>query len=196
MFYIPYLAILFPLVTILLYKFHLYLLNHKSSYSFNENGLLQRNKAKYLLISFLIFIIELIGVQGYFYLLSFPHYYKVNCYMPNKGIGDSSILLYDYDKKWCGPVKSYVRLSEVFTKFVGDAPIIGWIVYLVQEMPFLISVLALVFIILIYQNNGPDSKYNDYVRKKQRELGNTFRMYYDQVAKRDLLVSTLLKAVK
>ena len=116
--------------------------------------------------------------------------------MPNKGIGDSSILLYDYDKKWCGPVKSYVRLSEVFTEFVGDAPIIGWIVYLVQEMPFLISVLALVFIILIYQNNGPDSKYNDYVRKKQRELGNTFRMYYDQVAKRDLLVSTLLKAVK
>lgn len=196
MFYIPYLAILFPLVTILLYKFHLYLLNHKSSYSFNENGLLQRNKAKYLLISFLIFIIELIGIQGYFYLLSFPHYYKVNCYMPNEGKGDSSILLYDYDKKWCGPVKSYVRLSEVFTEFVEDAPIIGWIIYLVQEMPFLISVLALVFIILIYQNNGPDSKYNDFVRKKQRELGNTFRMYYDQVAKRDLLVSTLLKAVK
>ena len=75
LFYIPYLSILFPLVTILIYKFQFYILNHKGSYSFKENGLSKRNNTKYLLIIFIIFIIELICIQGYFYLLSFPHYY-------------------------------------------------------------------------------------------------------------------------
>ena len=196
MFYIPYLSILFPLVTIALYKFQFYLLNYKGSYSFKENGLIKRNNTKYLLILFLIYIIELIGIQGYFYLLSFPHYYKVNCYYPKDENGEFSVLLYDFDKNWCGPVKSYQRLSDIFTESVANAPFIGWIVYLVQEMPFLITVLALVFIILLYKSNNPDKLYYEYIKKKQRELDNTFRMYYDQVSKRDNLASMLLKVIK
>ena len=194
MFYIPYLAILFPLIALILYKFHYYLLNFKGSYAFRENGLLKRNNTKYLLIMFLVFIIELIGIQGYFYLLSYPHYYKVNCF--TKKNGDTSILLYDDKNSWCGPVKSYVRLSDIFTEYVLDAPFIGWIVSLVQEIPFLISVLALIFIVILYKNNSPDDKYNEYIRKKQRELDNTFRVYYDQISKRDTLAHMLLNVTK
>ena len=196
MFYIPYLSIIFPLVTISLYKFQFYLLNYKGSYSFKENGLIKRNNAKYLIIMFLIYIVELIGIQGYFYLLSFPHYYKVNCYYPKDKNGEFSVLLYDFDKKWCGPVKSYQRLSDIFTESIANVPLIGWIVYLVQEMPFFIIVLALVFIILIYKSDNPDKLYYEYIKKKQRELDNTFRIYYDQVSKRDTLASMLLKIVK
>ena len=194
MFYIPYLALIFPLITLALYKFHYYLLNFKGSYAFKENGLLKRNNTKYLLIMFLIFIIELIGIQGYFYLLSYPHYYKVNCYAPKNG--DESILLYDNNKEWCGPIKSYIRLSDIFTELVLDTPFIGWIVSLVQEMPFLISVLALVFIVIMYKSNNPDDKYNEYIRKKQRELDNTFRVYYDQVSQRDTLAHMLINVAK
>ena len=196
MFYLPYLSISFPLVTIALYKFQFYLLNYKGSYSFKENGLIKRNNAKYLIIMFLIYIIELIGIQGYFYLLSFPHYYKVNCYYPIDENGEFSVLLYDFDKNWCGPIRSYVRLSDIFTETVANTPFIGWIVYLVQEMPFLIIVLALAFIILIYKSDNPNKLYYEYIKKKQRELDNTFRIYYDQLSKRDNLAHMLLKVVK
>lgn len=194
MYFIPYLSLLFPLVTIALYKFQFYLLNHKKSYTFNENGLIKRNNTKYLLIIFLIFIIELIGTQGYFYLLSYPHYYKVKCYSPNEGAGEFSILL--YGKKWCGPVRSFVRVSDIFTNTVADAPLIGRAIYLLQEMPILIVILALVFIVIIYRKNNIDSRYNEYLKKKQRELDNTFRVYYEQISKRDMLTSMLLKVTK
>ena len=196
LFYIPYLSILFPLVTILIYKFQFYILNHKGSYSFKENGLSKRNNTKYLLIIFIIFIIELICIQGYFYLLSFPHYYKINCYVPNEDIEGNSILLYDYDKNWCGPVRSYIRLSDIFTQAVSEIPYFGRIIYIVQEMPFIIVLLALIFIAIIYKNNNPDNEYNEFMIKKNRELDKTFRIYYDQVSKRDSLASMLLKIVK
>ena len=196
MFYFPYLSLFFPLVAILIYKFQFYLLNHKGSFSFNENGVAKRNNTKYLLIIFIIFIIELIGIQGYFYLLSYPHYYKVNCYIPKEGVGGNSILLYDYDKKWCGPVKSYIRLSSIFTQSVEDMPFIGRIVYIVKEMPFLIVLLALIFIAIIYKDSNPDSKYNEYLIKRNRELDNNFRVYYEQISKRDNLANMLLKVVK
>ena len=77
-----------------------------------------------------------------------------------------------------------------------DTPFIGWIVSLVQEMPFLISVLALVFIVIMYKSNNPDDKYNEYIRKKQRELDNTFRVYYDQVSQRDTLAHMLINVAK
>ena len=196
MFYIPYLAIIFPFITIILYKFQYYLLNHKGSYSFEENGLFKRNNAKYLLFFFLLFIIELIGIQGYFYFLSFPHYYQVNCYIPNEGKGDNSILLYNYDKKWCGPIKSYVRLSDIFTELVKDTPVLGYFINFMEEIPFIISLLALILIIIIYKNNNPDMRYNEYIKKKKRDLDKSFRLYYEQVSNRDNLSNLLLKVVK
>ena len=196
MFYIPYLGLLFPLITILIYKFQFFLLNHQKSYTFNESGLIKRNNTKYLRIISLIFILGLIVIQGYLYLLSYPHYYKVNCYAPNKGVGDSSVLLYNYKKEWCGPVRSFVRVSDAFTNAVSDSPLLGGISYILQEMPFLIVILALVCIVLIYKNNYLDRRYNEYLKKKQKELDNTFRVYYGQISRRDLLTSMLLKVTK
>ena len=196
MFYIPYLGLLFPLITILIYKFQFYLLKHQKSYTFNESGLIKRNNTKYLRIISLIFILGLIVIQGYLYLLSYPHYYKVNCYAPNEGVGDSSVLLYNYKKEWCGPVRSFERVSDVFTNAVSDSPFLGEISSILQEMPFLIVILALVCIVLIYKNNYLDSRYNEYLKKKQKELDNTFRVYYGQISRRDLLTSMLLKVTK
>ena len=63
-------------------------------------------------------------------------------------------------------------------------------------MPFIIVLLALIFIAIIYKNNNPDNEYNEFMIKKNRELDKTFRIYYDQVSKRDSLASMLLKIVK
>ena len=196
LFYIPYMSLIFPVITILVYKFQFYLLKHKKSYRFNESGLIKRNNTKYLRIIFLIFIIGLIVIQGFLYLLSYPHYYKVNCFSPNEGAGTFSVLLYNYNKEWCGPVRSYVRVSDVFTEAISDSPFFGGISFCFREIPFIIVILALVFIVLIYKNNYLDSRYNEYLRKKQRELDNTFRVYYEQISKRDLLTSMLLKVTK
>ena len=108
----------------------------------------------------------------------------------------NSILLYDYDKNLCGPVRSYIRLSDIFTQAVSEIPYFGRIIYIVQEMPFIIVLLALIFIAIIYKNNNPDNEYNEFMIKKNRELDKTFRIYYDQVSKRDSLASMLLKIVK
>ena len=74
MFYIPYLGLFFPLITIALYKYQFSKLKSKGSYSFKETGISKRNNTKILLIIYFIFTVELIAFQGYFYFLPFPHF--------------------------------------------------------------------------------------------------------------------------
>ena len=192
MFYIPYLGLFFFLIVIILYKFQFYLLNHKGSYSFKETGITKRNNTKLLLLIYFILTIGLIIIQGYFYLLSYPHSYKMKCYKND----EKSYLIYNFDRIRCGPVDPYVRLSGVMTELMADAPLIGWIVGIVQEMPFLIVIIALIFIILFYRKYNPDSRYYEYLIKRQKELDNTFQMFYEQISKRDTLTSMLLKVTK
>jgi hypothetical protein len=77
-----------------------------------------------------------------------------------------------------------------------DAPIFGWIVGIIEEMPFLIVVIALVFIVILYRKYNPDSRYYEYLLKRQKGLDNNFQMFYDQISKRDVLTSMLLKVTK
>ena len=194
MFYIPYLALFFFLITNAIYKFQFYLLNHKGSYSFKETGITKRNNTKILLLIYFILTIEIIIFQGYFYLLSYPHSYKMNCFLQEGA--ESSELFYDFDRDRCGPVMPFVRVSELFTELMLDLPILGWIVGIIHEMPFLIIVLGLIFIIILYRKYNPDSRYYEYLIKRQKELDNNFQIFYEQISKRDSLTSMLLKVTK
>lgn len=197
MFYIPYLSLFFPLITIALYKYQFSKLKSKGSYSFKETGITKRNNTKILLIIYFIFTVELIAFQGYFYFLPFPHFYKASCYAPKEGSEfKSSVLIYNFDRIRCGPINSNVRLSSIFTELMEDAPIFGWIVGIIEEMPFLIVVIALVFIVILYRKYNPDSRYYEYLLKRQKGLDNNFQMFYEQISKRDVLTSMLLKVTK
>lgn len=196
MYFIPYLAILFPLVSYILLKSEYSLLNKRGSYFFKDSGISNRSNKKILLILFLIFIIELLAFQGYFYLLSFPHFYKVNCYVPNNGIGDAAIMLYDYSKKLCGPIRPHTRASDILTNLVYDTTIIGWIFEKAREMPFIIVVISMIFIVIIYRHYNPEKVYYDYLKGKQNELNNTFRVFYEHIAKKDSLSLLLIDMAK
>ena len=198
MFYIPYLGLFFPLITIALYKYQFSKLKSKGSYSFKETGISKRNNTKILLIIYFIFTVELIAFQGYFYFLPFPHFYKANCYVPKDGNTNykTSVLIYNFDRVRCGPINSNVRLSSIFTELMEDAPIFGWIVGIIEEMPFLIVIIALVFIVILYRKYNPDSRYYEYLLKRQKGLDNNFQMFYEQISKRDVLTSMLLKVTK
>lgn len=197
MFYIPYLGLFFPLITKACYSYQFSKLKSKGSYSFKETGISKRNNTKILLIIYFIFTVELIAFQGYFYFLPFPHFYKANCYAPiDEKIFESSILVYNFDRIRCGPINSNVRLSSIFTELMEDAPLFGWIVGIIKEMPFLIVIIALVFIVILYRKYNPDSRYYEYLIKRQKGLDNNFQMFYEQISKRDVLTSMLLKVTK
>ena len=142
---------------------------------------------------YLTFAIGLICIQAYFYLLSFPHFYKIECYTPNNGVDGPSILLYEEEKSWCGPFNSYERASKYFSDLFEDIPGVKWVVYICEEMPFLMVVLAISFIMMIYRKDGPDEEYFDFIIKKQRELEKDFRKYYDQIEKRETINKLLIE---
>ena len=197
MFYIPYLGLFFPLITKALYSYQFSKLKSKGSYSFKETGITKRNNTKILLIIYFIFTVELIAFQGYFYFLPFPHFYKASCFAPkSESEFKTSVLIYNFDRIRCGPINSNVRLSSIFTELMEDAPLFGWIVGIIKEMPFLIVIIALVFIVILYRKYNPDSRYYEYLLKRQKGLDNNFQMFYEQISKRDVLTSMLLKVTK
>ena len=193
-FFFPLLGILFPAVMILIYLFQFFLLKRKGSYSFKETGISKRNNNKFVLITYILFNIGLVLCFAYFYLLSFPHYYNAVCYSSKDGTLPT-ILIYD-KTNWCGPVSTRVRLSGILTDKMRDTIFIGWIIKLFQEAPFIMILIALIFIILIYRKYSPDSRYYEYLVKRQLELSKTFHVFYEQISKRDVLTSMLLKVTK
>ena len=193
MFYIPFLSIIFPFIVIAIYKFQYYLLEKRGTYTFTDIGILRKNGGKSILLMYLTFIIGLICIQAYFYLLSFPHFYKIECYSPNSGIGGPSILLYEKERNWCGPFNSYERASKYFSDLFEDIPGVRWFVLVCKEMPFLIVVLSVSFIMMIYRKDGPDEEYFAFINKKQRELEKDFRKYYDQIEKREIINKSLIE---
>ena len=187
MFYIPFLCIIFPFIVIAIYKFQFYLLEKRGTYTFTDIGILRKNGGKSILLIYLMFTIGLICIQAYFYLLSFPHFYKVECYSPKSGVSGPSILIYEQERNWCGPFNSYERASKYFSDLFEDIPVVKWFVLIFKEMPFIIVVLSISFIMMIYRKDGPDEKYFDFIHKKQRELEKDFRKYYDQIEKREII---------
>ena len=192
MFYIPYLCITFPIVVIILYKFQFYLLQRRGTYTFTDIGILRKNGANSITLIYLVFTIGLIALQSYLYLLSFPHYYKVQCYSPKSGTNGPSILLYDEEREWCGPFNSYERASKYFNDLFEDIPGVKWVVNIVKEMPFLMVIIAVSFIMMIYRKDGPNDEYFEYINKKQRLLERDFRKYYDQIEKRKIINDLLV----
>ena len=196
MFYIPFLSVLFPLIVIALYRFQYYLLKKRGTYTFTDIGIIRKNGTKSILLIYLTFAIGLICIQSYLYLLSFPHFYKVECYTPKSGVSGPSILLYETERNWCGPFNSYERASKYFSDLFEDIPGVRWVVLVCKEMPFLIVVLAVSFIMMIYRKDGPDEEYFDFINKKQRDLERDFRKYYDQIEKREMINKLLIKMAK
>ena len=195
-FYIPYFALLFPVVIVLLYKFQFFMLKKQGSYSFKETGIKQRNNNNFILRTFIIFNIAAFCIIGYLYFVPFPHFYHVECFSPKEGSGiEESYLVYN-KTNWCGPVKSFVRLSSVMTEQMEDTIGIGYIVGLIQQFPFVIILISVVLVILIYRKYNPDVRYYDYLVRRQQELSNTFHVFFEQISKRDILTSMLLKILQ
>ena len=193
MFYIPYLCIIFPLIVIAIYKFQFYLLKKRGTYTFTDIGILRKNGGKTIILIYLTYLIGLVCIQCYLYLLSFPHFYKIDCYYPKNGIQGFSIMLYEKERNWCGPFNSYERASKYFSDLIEDIPYIRWFVLIFKEMPFLMVVLAVSFIMMIYRKDGPGEEYFDYINKKQKDLERGFRKYYDQIEKREIINKLLIE---
>ena len=192
-YYIPFLSILYPIIVFILYKFELFILKRRGSFSFKEMGISHRNNKYLILTSFIIFNLAVFCIIGYFYFAPLPHSYETDCYTPKEVVDESfNILLYN-TANYCGPVRSRVKLSSILTNKMKDIKIIGWIVNLFQQLPFIIILISLVLIILIYRKYNPDKRYYEYIFKRHKELINTFYVLYEQISKRDILTSMLLK---
>ena len=194
-FYIPFFAILFPLIILALYKFQLFILKRRGSFAFKESGMYHRNNKYLLLNTFVAFNIAIFCIFGYFYFAPLPHTYVSDCYSP-KTVDDNQYsynVLITFKENWCGPVKSRIKLSSVLTDKMKDILILGWIVGLFQQLPFIIIIISIFFIALIYRKYNPDKRYYEYIIKRQEDLINTFYVLYEQISKRDILTSMLLK---
>ena len=195
-FFIPYFALLFPAVTVLLYKFQFFMLKKQGSYSFKETGIKQRNNNNFILRTFIIFNIAAFCIIGYLYFVPLPHSYHVECFTPKAESEDALSILVFNKTNWCGPVKSFVRLSSVMTEQMEDTIGIGWIVGLIQQLPLVIILISIVIVILVYRKYNPDVRYYDYLVRRQQELSNTFHVFFEQISKRDILTSMLLKILQ
>jgi hypothetical protein len=192
-YYIPYFAFLFPIIMLVIYKFHFYILKRQGSYSFEETAINRRNNNTFILTAFIIFNIAFFCIIGYLYFAPFPHFYTVNCYTPKTKNDDSYNVMKYNETNWCGPVRSKEQLSSVLTNNMKDALFIGWFVGLFQQIPFVIILISILIIILVYRQYNPDIRYYDYLIKRQQDLSNTFHQFYEQISKRDILTSMLLK---
>ena len=192
-YYIPFFAILYPIIVLIIYKFHFFILKRRGSFSFKETGINHRNNKSFILNVFVIFNIAAFTIIGYFYFYPFTHSYTVECYTPKEVTDESfNILLYN-TKNWCGPLKSKIQLSSILTNKMKNTPIIGWIVNLFQQLPFIIILFSIILIILIYRKYNPDKRFYDYIANRQKEIVNSFYILYEQISKRDILTSMLLK---
>ena len=196
MFYIPFFAIFFPLIMLVLYKFQLFMLKKQGSFSFKETGIKQRNNNGFILKTFILFIIAIFCFLGYLYFIPLPHFYTAACLSPQEGHDDLVNVLVYNKTNWCGPVKSHVRLSSIMTENMKDTIGIGWIAGLIQQIPCAIILIAVFFVILAYRKYNPDVRYYDYLVRRQQELSNTFHVFFEQISKRDILTSMLLKIVQ
>ena len=196
-YYIPFLALLFPLLMLIIYKFQYSILNNNGSISFNENIVNKRNtNNNFILNSFLIFTILVFCITGYFYFESFPEFYTADCYTPKRiNRYNYNILVYDYNK-FCGPTKYQRRLSSILTNKMKDTFAIGWISDLLSQIPFIIELLCVIFVIIIYRNYNPDKRYYNYIMKRQQEIMETFHFLSENFKKGDIISSMLLKIAK
>ena len=196
-YYIPFLALLFPLLMLIIYKFQYSILKNNGSISFNENIVNKRNtNNNFILNSFLIFTILVFCITGYFYFESFPEFYTADCYTPKRiNRYNYNILVYDYNK-FCGPTKYQRRLSSILTNKMKDTFAIGWISDLLSQIPFIIELLCVIFVIIIYRNYNPDKRYYNYIMKRQQEIMETFHFLSENFKKGDIISSMLLKIAK
>ncbi len=196
-YYIPFLALLFPLLMLIIYEFQYSILKNNGSISFNENIVNKRNtNNNFILNSFLIFTILVFCITGYFYFESFPEFYTADCYTPKRlNRYNYNILVYDYNK-FCGPTKYQRRLSSILTNKMKDTFVIGWISDLLSQIPFIIELLCVIFVIIIYRNYNPDKRYYNYIMKRQQEIMETFHFLSENFKKGDIISSMLLKIAK
>ena len=196
-YYIPFLALLFPLLMLIIYEFQYSILKNNGSISFNENIVNKRNtNNNFILNSFLIFTILVFCITGYFYFESFPEFYTADCYTPKRiNRYNYNILVYDYNK-FCGPTKYQRRLSSILTNKMKDTFAIGWISDLLSQIPFIIELLCVIFVIIIYRNYNPDKRYYNYIMKRQQEIMETFHFLSENFKKGDIISSMLLKIAK
>ena len=196
-YYIPFLALLFPLLMLIIYKFQYSILKNNGSISFNENIVNKRNtNNNFILNSFLIFTILVFCITGYFYFESLPEFYTADCYTPKRiNRYNYNILVYDYNK-FCGPTKYQRRLSSILTNKMKDTFAIGWISDLLSQIPFIIELLCVIFVIIIYRNYNPDKRYYNYIMKRQQEIMETFHFLSENFKKGDIISSMLLKIAK
>ena len=196
-YFIPFLALLFPLIMLIVYKFQFSILKNYGSISFNENIVNKRNtNNNFILNSFLIFSIINFCITGYFYFESFPGFYSANCYTPKRNLRDNyNILIYD-NSKFCGPIKYQKKLSSILTNKLKDTFILGWITELFEQVPFIIILLSIIAVIVVYRNYNPDKKYYNYILKRQQEIMQTIYFFYDSFKKGDVITSMLLKITK
>ena len=196
-YFIPYLALLFPLIMLIVYKFQLSILKKYGSISFNENIVTKRNtNNNFILNSFLIFSIINFCITGYFYFESFPGFYSADCYTPKRNLRDNiNILVYNYNK-FCGPIRYQKKLSSILTAKMRDTFVIGWLTDLCQQIPFIIILLSIIAVIVVYRNYNPDKRYYNYILKRQQEIMQTIYFFYDSFKKGDVITSMLLKITK
>ena len=196
-YYIPFLALLFPLIMLIVYKFQFSILRRYGSISFNENIVNKRNtNNNFILNSFLIFSIINFCITGYFYFESFPGFYSANCYTPKRNLRDNyNILIYD-NSKFCGPNKYQKKLSSILTTIMRDTFILGWITEIFEQIPFIIILLSIIAVIVVYRNYNVDKTYYNYILKRQQEIMHTIYLFYDSFKKGDIITSMLLKITK
>ena len=77
-----------------------------------------------------------------------------------------------------------------------DTFAIGWISDLLSQIPFIIELLCVIFVIIIYRNYNPDKRYYNYIMKRQQEIMETFHFLSENFKKGDIISSMLLKIAK
>ena len=82
------------------------------------------------------------------------------------------------------------------TEKMKDILILGWIVGLFQQLPFIVIIISIFLVALIYRKYNPDTRYYEYIIKRQEDLINTFYVLYQQISKRDLITKNLLLVAK
>ena len=196
MYYIPFFGLLFPFFFLIIYKFHFFILKRRGTFSYKETGINHRNNKYFILIIFIIFNVAVFCIIGLFYFSPVSHSYTVECYSP-KTVTDNSFnyLLYN-TANWCGPLKSKMKLSSIMTNKMKNALFIGWFVNLFQQLPFIIILFSVFLIVIIYRKYNPDKRYYKYIVNRQKELVNTFYSLYEQISKRDIITSMLLKIIQ
>ena len=196
-YYIPYLAILFPVIMLIIYKFQFFILRRHGSISFNENIVNKRNtNNNFILNSYLIFSILNFCITGYFYFESFPGFYSGDCYTPKRTLRDNyNIFIYN-TSKFCGPTKYQNKLSSILTNKMKDTFVIGWITELFAQIPFTIILLSIIAVIVVYRNYNPDKRYYNYILKRQQEIMHTFHFLSESFKKGDIITSILMKITK